>query len=120
METSQILNRAADLIEERGWTRGVFGWDDEEGGLCLEGGILAALGLTSGHRHREEFLSCPAYRAVQNYLGLVRAELPHDDALNRLWFWNDYNGNKEQVIEVLRAAALIELAKENQSVEVSA
>lgn len=107
MKTSEVLNKAADLIEEHGWEQG--GTRNGVGetyyvhaGYCVEGAIAAANGASQyfmGYR-------CEAYDAVKNYLN----QLP--------WTWNDAIARTEQeVIEVLRAAALIEQAKENQSVE---
>ena len=44
--TSEVLNTAADLIEERGWTHigeSDAPWGDgADGPLCLECGVLAA------------------------------------------------------------------------------
>lgn len=120
-KTSELLNRAADEIEKYGWTTGIEGWykDDRYGsGLCIEGGILAAMGTDFNHVDMEEFRTCPAYRAVADYLG-VKHERGED-----LFEWNDsalsYSGrgaeSMEHVIEVLRGAALVEAAKE-QAVE---
>lgn len=128
-KTSEVLNKAADLIEQYGW-RGLAQEGDEDGGawggigkpMCLEGGILAALGVrTDEGRYpdegfpRSDFQACPSYRAVQQYLG----------GLADVWVWNDVpHRTKEEVIEVLRACAVIEEAKEKaaepQKVEVSA
>lgn len=99
MKTSETLNRAADMIEERGWAQRE-GWANEGGPLCLEGGIEAATSITT----RRDFIACPAYRAVADYLNY--GEKP-------LYWWNDQRGRtKEEVIEALRGAALVEAAKE--------
>jgi hypothetical protein len=129
MTVSETLNRAADLIEERGWIAGE-GWEHEQGGpLCLEGGILAAIG---GSFMRGDHYRCPAYRAVTEYLKHRTNKAP--------FLWNDLLASdrvaaaiqrgecfpenlpevraeaaewaKAEVISVLRAAALIEAAKE--------
>jgi hypothetical protein len=130
MLTSEVLNKAADLIEERGWRPG-GGWRGtaEKGALCLEGGIQAAMGVEVGPGYR-----CPAYDAVAAYI---------DSAA--LWIWNDrlpypwpinpdadpaagrrYPGGSrkaalllagERVVATLRATALIEAAKENADTE---
>jgi hypothetical protein len=112
--TAETLNRAADLIEQRGWKSG-GGWqyadqiyDDMP--LCLEGGIQAATGhrftsihCTPGTDEIESLQACPAYRAVQTYL-----EVHYEHIYN----WNDTKGRTaSEVIEVLRAAAVIEQAK---------
>jgi hypothetical protein len=109
MNTSEVLNRAADLIEERGWTQGGSGWGIGGQALCLEGGILAALGYRweASDWSFEEFPECPAYTAVADYL----------DYRSELYQWND-EGNRtaDEVIEALRAAAVIEAAKETADV----
>lgn len=105
--TAETLNRAANLIEERGWLGlikppGASAWDyrDEGGPICMEGGILAAVGKPRWHS--EIINNCPAGRAVRDYLG---RDAP-------LWMWNDApNRTASEVIEVLRAAAVIEQAK---------
>lgn len=109
MNTSEVLYRAADLIEERGWVKAV-GWENGQGEpLCLEGGIMAASGLTNrdiyGARDPlSRWAACPAYRAVSDYLGTT----------DLLYLWNDQrNRTATEVIEVLRACAVIEAAKEN-------
>lgn len=116
MNTSEVLNRAADLIEERGWTTGSGWFGNEYGPLCIEGGIAAAMGVAGGPGYR-----CPAYDAVAAYLGKGNSGV---------WAWNDnlphtgmgWRGgsreaameqSREQVIATLRAVALIEAAKEN-------
>jgi hypothetical protein len=135
--TSEVLNRAADLIEERGWTSGE-GWEHEKGGpLCLEGGILAAIG---GSFLAGDHYLCPAYQAVKSYLRDRTDKAP--------FMWNDYLSHervlaaisrgetlvrdlddvraeadewaKAQVIEVLRACAVIEASREREAAEVSA
>lgn len=108
LKTSEVLDLAADMIEKYGWVQGIEGWDKGYGaGLCLEGGIVAALGRSLGSSPNRitmrEMWACPAYKAVQGYLG-VRPPL---------WWWNDdLSRTKEEVIEVLRAAAAVERAKE--------
>ena len=108
MRTSDVLDRTADIIEQRGWSKGgADGWGlDPASPLCIEGGILAVLGLSLLHAERPEFLNCPAYNAVLEYLG-------QDAKYTRLYWWNDTEAeNQAQVIEVLRSAALLEAAKE--------
>lgn len=111
MNTSDVLNRAADLIEERRWEKG-DGWPSESrerrgAPLCLEGGIAAAMGLVfpenvAGPAY-DGFRTCPAYAAVRSYLGWEET----------LWRWNDKSARTAaEVIETLRACAVIEAAKE--------
>lgn len=112
--TSEVINLAADLIEERGWTKGGVGMlADNTSKLCLEGaigavidaGTVASCAIEGGplvydydHIH-----ACPAYAAVQDYLGGGQT----------LWVWNDMVADVQRVIEVLRAAAAVEAARED-------
>lgn len=121
MRTSEILNKAADLIEERGWGTGGDTWyfGDDEAPLCIEGGMMAAMGLVFGQLEGESatdtLYACPAYNAVKDYLGL------DEDAT--LYQWNDsweskygdmvHSRTKEEVIETLRTVAVIEAARED-------
>lgn len=94
--TSAILNKAADLIEERGWvgTNGE-GWEVDGAPLCIEGAISAAMGAP-----------------------LSQVKPPNakwNDALRYNFGTGDFIPARtaEQVIATLRAAALIEATKEN-------
>jgi hypothetical protein len=122
MKTSEVLNKAADLIEERGWGIGSTTWGDchPDGPLCIEGGIAAAMGLvaneppSSGGIWPEDLNACPAAMAVRGYLGTTD---PY------LYMWNDHiPKSARDVVEVLRATAVIEAAREDAlaPVEVSA
>ena len=120
MNTSEVLNRAADVIEERGWTQGGDSNDqpwDGPNGVCLEGGIAAAAGLDRRFGGFPDLYNgCPAYEAVVSHLGLnpmpKRGGAPIMDAV---WQWNDKPGRTaSEVIEVLRACAVIEAAREEQ------
>lgn len=119
LRTSETLNLAADLIQQRGWTTG--SWDAPDGGLCLEGAINAARGMEG-----EIFCHCPAADAVRSYLGT-----------RFLWAWNDHLRSAptgwvggsieaatahgtERVIETLRAAALVEQAREESAADMLA
>lgn len=121
MQTSEVLNRAADLIEERGWGQGAETWAHRAeitGPLCLEGGVMAAAGVA----HWQLYTECPAFRAVAVYLD--RTPMPKSrDAADQVWYWNDQRDRTAaEVIEVLRACAVIEAAKEQETapVEVTA
>lgn len=118
--TSEVLNRAAHLIEQRGWQAGGTGWPSPErpsGQLCLEGGIMAALGFEFRDVD-EDFWFCPAYAAVAGYLGLDQT--PQQDGTlpeEPLYRWNDHeHRTADEVTSTLRAVALIEAAKEQAEV----
>lgn len=106
--TSETLNLAADLIEKHGWTQGPKGWPghiEHRGTLCLEGGILAALGKSWADPDVTAVLAeCPAFQAVSRHLWPIA--LP--------WLYNDsYQRTAEEVIATLRAVAVIEAANED-------
>lgn len=112
MRTSEVLNKAADLIDERGWVQGGNGWGQfgTVTPLCMEGGILAALGTKWDNMTTFEpiFRQCPAYQAVSAYLGLEEWQDVYD--------YNDEVGRTaSEVIATLRACALIEAAREEQA-----
>lgn len=118
--TAQTLNKAADLIEERGWGRGNVGMV-VDGPHCLEGAIQAAAGGSTyvnwhaplaqsdppigAERYDYAVPSlCPATQAVKDYLA--------DRGVRRPFEWNDQKGRTAaEVIEVLRAAAAIEQSR---------
>lgn len=114
MPTSEVLHLAADAIEKRGWTRGGPEGSDDPWGLhggpvCIEGAIQAA----SGVGHTPEFYFCPAYEAVIEHLDLH--PFPKvGPVMQGLWQWNDSRQRTSaEVIEVLRAAAAVEQARED-------
>jgi hypothetical protein len=117
-KTSEILDLAADVVEQRGWTTGSWNNAVEGAPVCIEGGIAAAMGWevnlgVCGNETYREFQACPAYVAVKEYLGITG---------EYLYFWNDAVAvegtefvsahSQQEVIEVLRAAAAVERAKE--------
>ncbi len=114
--TSAVLNRAADLIQERGWAQGSASMEGH-GGVCIMAALhLAHTGRLPAVRWTGEVtpdpytvtFQCPAGQAVWDYLAL-------DGGEDAAWEWNDdlnpFVGGG-QVVEVLRAAAAIEQARE--------
>ena len=119
MNTSEVLNRAADLIEERGWATGNCGMDASPGAaLCLEGALGAAMGVAvvdglSAYPIYDytEIEVAPVYQILQDYLAWM----------SDLYMWNDRRDRTQaEVVEALRACAVIEAAREHEAVEVSA
>lgn len=96
LTTSQVLDRAADLIEERGL------WQACK--PATSGGICALLAIDEVARAD----LWPAAGALVAYLG----GSPHDVG-GRVIRWNESASGQAEVIAVLRACALIEAAKEN-------
>lgn len=117
MNTSEVLDKAADEIQRRGWVQG--GYDDALG-LCLESALSLAHDGTVGAAAWEVANTCPAGLAVRSYLQLG-AEWRHSCS-DSLWNWNDCRDTSSEVIEVLRAAAMVERTREaaEQVAEVSA
>lgn len=119
LKTSEVLDLAADVVEQRGWTTGTWNNTREGAPVCIEGGIAAAIGLgfnlgEVGDAEYQAFRQCPAYVAVSEYLGIEEGFL---------YSWNDdvlradeneivHAHSQAEVIEVLRAAAAVERAKE--------
>jgi hypothetical protein len=117
---SEVLHQSADIIERQGWTV-KKGMQPGNGPRCLMGGIAQAikapvrefrsLGISTYcystvERH-------PAYQAVVEQIGEENIEGPW------AFTWNDEEGRTaEDVIGVLRAAAVIEEARESQRVPV--
>jgi hypothetical protein len=118
--TSEVLNRAADLIEERGWGTGpasVMG----VGGACLIGAMYAA---AHGAFSKDDVSPyawvglCDAGRAVYQH---VRDRDDYIDRPSDIWHWNDTRAQgAKEVVEVLRACAVIEASREREAVEVPA
>lgn len=122
---SVVLDRAADVIERKGWTRGT-GWADvrkPDAPCCLEGALMWAqedpeMKLEGGRvrerdgNHAYKLLeSSPPYLAVLQYLrehGVLHL------GSGELYVWNDRNGRtEEQVVQLLRDVATVERQKGN-------
>lgn len=127
MLTSEVLDRAADEIERRGWVQG-SGWNLDSGGpTCLEGAIATVLEWDRDMPMSFGALSaCPAGQAVRAYLdmnpkiGEAREWCTGSGAATAcapLFYWNDTPGRTAaEVIEVLRAAAMVERTREAAAV----
>lgn len=98
METAEILNKAADVIAERGWHRGAYE-NPHDGGVCAMGAMCVAAGLPP----RAIAISCEAEalddvfeaeRHLRRFLGAGVTE------------WNDEIAeNPDEVAAALREAA---------------
>ena len=118
-DTSEILNKAADLMQANGWTQGHRGMIvGGPHGYCLEGAICEARGDADqyhsdmvGHEVYGLVQEHPAYQAVCDHLG--------ESSHGWLFLWNDNpRRTQDEVVGVLRAAAVITEAR--QEAEVSA
>lgn len=92
MNTSEILTKAADLIDEFGWMQGEY--YNEKGCLCAVGAIrVAADGYVEG-----AFPSEAATRAID----LVAVHLDTSSVIE----WNDdFDRTQAEVVAKLRAVA---------------
>lgn len=93
MTIHEICDKAADLIEKKGWCRGHF---TARGHFCIVGAIQQ---IDSYH--------FSAYRHITRILGLP-------PGLNSLVAWNDKQKSRKPVIAVLRKAAKTPLACKNE------
>jgi len=95
------LERAADLIEERGWCRGRF--RDEAGRMCIDFAMVSA-DLTTNALARRCVLDELRGRGVR---------------CNDLALWNDFQAvDSHEVVDLLRNAAKRWKAKANPAVTV--
>lgn len=120
MKISEVLIKARDIIQERGWCKG--NWHGSNGEVCLETAIAAAVGEMIPPRVNY----IPAGRVLAAYLGLGPVEygptcpcgcgipMSGDTLAN----WNDAPSRTvEEVIEALEVCALIEAEKEAREPE---
>jgi hypothetical protein len=118
-KTSETLNLAADLLQERGWTQGPGGWPGNpahNGTLCVEGSVMAALSLDNSSAVWDCTPAWDACVAVRNYIPPMVIVPPNGEPLvsRSLILWNDAEERTaEEVIATLRAVTLIEAARED-------
>ncbi|ADD43239.1 DUF6197 family protein [Stackebrandtia nassauensis] len=97
--TVHALHRAADLIEQRGWTRGGYCYPDAEG-YCMDKALLAVCGLCTACENKHDLTD--EYRDA---LAALRAALNVATCWD-LWWWNDNSRRtKSDVVRLLRRAA---------------
>jgi hypothetical protein len=128
MKTSEVLNRAADVIQRDGWYQGGYSPDADKAMTTLVGRPVCALGAI--HVAADEWLLW--FEDLQCWAGgrtpvtdvvakILARHIDHPDLF--IPAWNDHEGRTAaEVIEALRAAAIIEAAREDAAapVEVSA
>lgn len=114
MKTSEVLNKAADLIDQRGHSHGTY--VDSNGAVCALGAVRITCGATvipkffgggytldMGMANENFDAIRNARRALHHYL---RASSHDYDLLSdSIPNWNDRN-DKETVVNALRSAAL--------------
>ncbi len=93
MTTAEVLDRAADYIEQHGWCQGEF---SKNGAVCVSGAISRVLGV--------EF-----YRADNRVYDAKNAFARHLKSDDPPCVWNDEDGRtQEEVIATLREAAKVQ------------
>lgn len=110
MKTSEILDKAADVIAERGLWRGSYKEPLANPATCRVC-VLGAINIATGSRPDTEAgfkvpgATSAAANALADHLGLN----PGDDLIDVLGNeWNDQAGSDVQVVRALRAAAASE------------
>jgi hypothetical protein len=128
---SETLNRAADVLQVRGWTRATreienywFPKACETTPVCVQGAIRAGAGLytdTDGPLGRHDDAR-DAKAWLVEYLTTTRPESINPLSGTVIPFgWNDEPGRTvEEVIEVLRAAAATAEVRESETVSTAA
>lgn len=112
MTPAEVLARAADVIEERGWNRFGYVPDDADESNCPVC-VLAAINVAAGRAPTAGFFSSgtmalaqQAAEVLADYLGMPEQArtLGVVDAIGE--HWNDHlAGTETQVVTTLRAAA---------------
>jgi hypothetical protein len=100
----KVLLKAADLIEQRGWTQGTFRGSD--GRLCTHGAIhMAVFDKPDYFGEHDAPLMLAVWCRLRNYL-LAKGVKP--DLVRRgCMSWNDAPGRtKEEVVHAMRDAAV--------------
>lgn len=111
MKTSEILDKAADVIAERGWWRGSYKEPRRDPRTCPVC-VLGALNVATGSSPDVEasFKVPCATSAAANALADYLMLNPGDDLIDTLGNeWNDRDAESaEEVVRKLRAAAASE------------
>ncbi len=105
-EVKELLLKAADLIEERGWAQNAF--QNDQGNLCIVGALNSVL-------YGNAYAVSPIIGSDlvnKNQKLLVKAQellikiLNKDNQIKNLYSWNDLlSTSKEEVISILKKAS---------------
>lgn len=107
MKTSEILDKAADVIEERGWWRGSFA---ESSGRNCKVCALGAMNVASGLAP-DDALGPDVHKAAMalaDHVGLAHEASGLGATYAVGDHWNDSRTSAEEVVRELRAAAASE------------
>lgn len=121
MKVSETLDKTADIMEARPWSRG-SGWlpASISGAVCLEGALALAKEfvpdptsrLSIGDQICEFVNQCPAGEALHEYLQIGPFHREEGRAVSALYIYNDRAISKVQVVNLLRRAAEWQRARE--------
>lgn len=110
MDTADILLRAADVIEERGHTKGVL--QDREGRVCAFGALNVVVYGSADHSYLQSSRDEAAH-AVTRHLGLGSGYL------GPLVNWNNApERTQQEVVDAFRGAARALKAAEAEQIEI--
>ncbi|OZE35651.1 MULTISPECIES: hypothetical protein [unclassified Rhodococcus (in: high G+C Gram-positive bacteria)] len=103
MNAQEVLTKAADLIEVKGWTRGQF--QDEAGCLCTVGAIILAGG--GSFKYDEDGRPDDYEDPADTGFGITDAFKALEELVGQeLVTWNDgLDRDKSDVVNAMRAAA---------------
>ena len=97
-----LLLRAAEVIEERGWTQGSY--CDGDGGVCAMGAISVGAGYPP--ESIDGLANYVSGKAVMKLIKVIDPQGKFVDRIGSIPDWNDTRGRtKEEVIAALRTAA---------------
>lgn len=96
MTPQEILLKAANLIEMRGWFDGKC---DSPGKVCASTAISSVVGPGSGGK------ASAARTLLLEYFASQGTVVGHGDTYTRIYKWNDAQPDAEAVVNAMRAAA---------------
>lgn len=102
--TADILEHAALIIEERGWTQDQYGIENPETGDFTQQGPHCAVGaIATAYGDHLRYMGSAAEDALKEYLSGENPELDYADGIE---VWNDSpNRTEAEVVAALRGAA---------------
>jgi hypothetical protein len=106
-DASEVLERAAALIEDNGWTRGQYGkLRGDKVCFCALGAVAVASGSSVSFHGRSMLLdSVEDRKAEQTAINFLHAQLTEDYGSNSTARWNDAQRDRRKVIRLLRRAS---------------
>ena len=100
MKTSEILKKAASLLQKHGWCRNTQ--QDEEGRMCAAGAIQK---VVAGEPHHWDYGDGSPQQLAMKAVGKVLKIGAKDPTLSVV-HWNNYTcKDKAEIVRVFRAAA---------------